>query len=170
MIVSNSTVLIFLSKIDKYWLLKRLFDTVIIPEEVKKEAVDQGKKGNCIDAVEIDRSISDGWLKVQKIEVLKELRDIGIDKGEAEAISLAVKLKKDVLLDQTHARMAAKLVGLKPKGTIYVLLRALKKKILTYDDYLISLQDLAEMGFRMSQEVYLEAIRLGKLVKTKKDI
>ncbi len=56
--------------------------------------------------------------------------------------------------------------GLKPKGTIYVLLRALKEDLFGYDDYLKLLVDLVRSGFRMSDEVYLEAVRLGKETKT----
>ena len=39
---------------------------------------------------------------------------------------------------------------------------ALRKKLLTYDDYRDSLEDLVKAGFRMSDEVYLEAVRLGR--------
>jgi len=84
-----------------------------------------------------------------------------------EAIILAVELSSDdILVDQTHARLAATIFGLKPKGTIYVLLRALKEDLFGYDDYLKLLEDLVRSGFRMSDEVYLEAVRLGKETKT----
>lgn len=167
MIVCNSTVLIYLSKIDKLWLLKELFRTILVPDEVKKEVVDQGKRKNQIDAIEIERGIDEGWIKLKSVEIEDILDNSGIDKGEAEAISLAYKEKLGVLLDQTHARNAAKLLNLKPRGTIYVLLLALKRGLLNYDDYLLCLLDLIELGFRMSQEVYLEAIRLGTAVKQK---
>jgi len=90
------------------------------------------------------------------------LEDFGVDPGEAQAISLAKSLGVPVLLDQTHARNAAKALGLKPRGTIFVLLAALRKKHLTSDDYQDSLEDLVKAGFRMSDEVYLEAVRLGR--------
>ena len=162
MIVSNSTVLIHLSKIDKLFLLKELFKVVLIPEEVKKEVVEQGKKHNHIDAIDVENAVNEGWIKVEKIQIEPMLKDIGIDKGEAEAISLADKKKLSLLVDQDHARDAASLLGIKPKGTIFVLLLALKKKLLSYDNYMLSLLDLVELGFRMSGEVYLEAIRQGK--------
>ena len=167
MIVCNSTVLIFLSKIDKLYLLKELFKTVLIPEEVKREVVDQGKKKNCLDAIEIENSINDGWIKVDSVEIQPLLNNVGIDDGEAGAISLAYKKKVGILLDQTHAREAARLLKLRPKGTIYVLLLALKKKMIDYDTYLLSLLDLTEFGFRMSQEVYIEAVRMGKMINGK---
>jgi predicted nucleic acid-binding protein len=82
------------------------------------------------------------------------LGDFGIDIGEAQAISIAKSLGVPVLLDQTHARNAAKALGLRPRGTIFVLIAALQKKLLTSDDYQDSLQYLVKAGFRMSDEVY----------------
>lgn len=162
MIVCNSTVLIFLSKIDRLYLLKELFKTVLIPGAVKKEVVDEGKKRDHIDAIEIEKAISNGWIKIENVKIEPIIGNIGIDRGEAEAISLAYRKKSEILLDQTHARDAAKLLKIKPKGTVYVLLLALKKGLINYDNYLLCLLDLVEFGFRMSEEVYIEAIRLGK--------
>jgi predicted nucleic acid-binding protein len=53
-------------------------------------------------------------------------------------------------------------LGLRPRGTIFVLLAALKKKLLTSDEYQDSLEDLVKAGFRMSDVVYLEAVRPGR--------
>ena len=38
----------------------------------------------------------------------------------------------------------------------------LKEDIFDYDEYLKILEDLVRSGFRMGDEVYLEAVRLGK--------
>ncbi len=167
MIVSNATPLIYLAKINKLSLLRDFFKKVLIPEEVKKEVVDRGKKEKSSDAVIVERALKEGWIEVRKISVIKELEEFGIDLGDVEAISLALKTNLEILVDQTHARMAAKALGLKPRGTIYVLLRALKKGRLSYDEYLSSLEDLVTAGFRLSSEVYLEAVRLGKKWETK---
>jgi len=162
MIVSNSTPLIYLSKIGKFFLLKEIFSTVLIPEEVKNEVVDKGKEKNHIDAFEVEKAIQEGWVQVKKINTHVLLIPLGIHKGEAEAISLAHEMKLGVLLDQTHAREAAKLLDLQANGTIFVLLLALKRKFLDYDTYLLAIRDLIDVGFRMSEEVYLEAVRMGK--------
>lgn len=169
MIVCNSTVLIYLSKIDRLYLLRELFKTVLIPAEVKREVVDEGKRKNYIDAIEIEKTITDGWIKIEAIKIEPILKNIGVDKGEAEAISLAYNKRLGILLDQTHAREAAKLLKLRPRGTIYVLLLALKKGLIDYDNYLLCLLDLTQLGFRMSEEVYIEAIRLGKTIAKRKN-
>ncbi len=166
MIVSNSTPLIYLAKIGKLSLLQKFFHEVIIPNEVKLEVIDAGIKLNSPDALIVQRSLEDGWIKVKETKTLKHLEEFGIDKGEAEAISLAINIKSsEILIDQTHARLAAKTLGLKPRGTLYVLLRALKEKTITYDEYLEFLEELVRHGFRLREEVYLEAIRMGKNLK-----
>ena len=43
-VVSNATPLIYLAKVDKLNLLKSVFSNVFIPEEVKREVVDEGKR------------------------------------------------------------------------------------------------------------------------------
>ena len=168
MIASNSTALVYLSKINKLFLLKELFGNIVIPEAVKREVVNQGKQGNHIDAFVVESAITEGWIKVAKVTINPLLENIGIDKGEAEAISLAAIKKCSLLVDQTHAREAAKLIGVRPKGTLFILLLAMKKGLLTYDGYLQDLFDLAQAGFRMSQEVYLDALRGGKEIGIKK--
>ena|SRR3989304_10158577 len=162
MIVSNSTVLIYLAKIGKLSLLKELFREVAIPTEVFAEVVIRGKEQQHPDAFIVEGAVEEGWIYIKDIEAVGELEEFGIDLGEAQAISLAKSLGVPVLLDQTHARNAAKALGLKPRGTIFVLLAALRKKFLTYEEYQDSLEDLVKAGFRMSDEVYLEAVRLGR--------
>lgn len=162
MIVSNSTVLIYLAKIGKLNLLNKLFIDVLIPVEVFNEVVVNGKEQQHFDAFLVEGAIEEGWIKVSKIKINKELMEFGIDKGEAEAISLAKSLSLAILIDQTHARIAAKAFGLKPRGTIFVLFAALRKKYLTHEEYQDSLEELVKAGFRMSDDVYLAAVRMGK--------
>jgi predicted nucleic acid-binding protein len=165
MIVSNSTVLIYLAKIGKLDLLKKLFKKILIPAEVFNEVVTNGKELQHFDALIVERSVEEGWIEVKDIKAHEELESFGIDLGEAQAISVAKSLGVPVLLDQTHARIAARTLGLKPRGTIFVLAAALRKKLLTYEEYLDLLERLIKAGFRMSDEVYLEAVRMGRNIE-----
>lgn len=164
--IANSTPLIYLAKVGKINLLRSLFSKIHIPEAVKYEVVDQGKAQHEPDAVIIEQAIQEGWIIVQKTKPLIALRETGIDEGELEAISLAVEMKqKEVLLDQTHARRAAELVGLTPRGTLFVLLRALKEGRINQKEYRLLLESLISVGFRMSEELYLNALKLGEQIK-----
>jgi len=165
MIISDSTPLIYLAKIGKLPLLKEFFGEVLIVEEVKREVVDRGKEHGSPDAFAVEKALDEGWVRVERAKRMERLEEFGIHEGEAETISLAIHLKeKKVLVDQTHARLAAKALELRPVGTIYVLLMALRRGFIDRGEYLKALEDLVRAGFRMSDEVYLEAVRLGEKV------
>lgn len=122
-IVSDATPLIYLAKIKRYDLLKSVYDNIIISQEVKIEIVDEGKKLKKPDALVIEKEIVDGFIKVKKVGKLTETT-LGLQLGELSTLSLAKELKIDeVLIDETIGRTAAKMIGLVPKGTLYVLLK-----------------------------------------------
>jgi len=163
-IVSNATPLIYLAKIKKYSLLKSLFDKIIISQEVKIEIVDEGKKLKQPDALLIEKEIEDGFIEVMKVEKLVET-SLELDLGELSTLSLAKKLKIDeVLIDETLRRAAARIIGLVPKGTLYVLLKNLKLKEITFDDFLNILNELIESGFRLKEEIYIKVIEKAKKI------
>ena len=71
---------------------------------------------------------------------------------------------KEVLIDEIAERTAAEILGLVPRGTVYVLLKALKMKKIDFDGFLIVLDNLLEEGFRLKEEVYLKAIWKAKRI------
>lgn len=157
--------MIYLARIGRLDYLKKFFEVVIIPNEVYEEVVVRGKANNRLDAFLVEKGIIDGFIKVEKIEMSYYMTNLGLHKGEAEAIALAKKLGTELLVDQKHAREGAKAFCVKPRGTIFVLLLALRNEIIDYDEYLNLLKKLVKNGFRMSDDLYLEAIELGKKVK-----
>jgi predicted nucleic acid-binding protein len=163
-IVSNATPLIYLAKIGRLGVLGRVFGQVIISEEVNREVVEEGKKLGKMDAYLIEKEIKEGWIKVSKI---KELIDIPIklEKGEVATLSLAKNLEvREVLIDEASARTASEILGLTPRGTIFVLLKALKIKEISFDEFLGILDKLLKEGFRLREEVYIEAVETAKKI------
>ncbi len=162
MIVSNATPLIYLAKVRKLELLK-IFGEVLIPEEVKVEVVDRGKALEKQDAYLVEQAIKDGWIKVLKVEPMEI--PIKLHLGEIAVLSLAKKLGvKEVLIDEKPARFAAKLLGLKPRGTVFVLLKALKEGLIDLDEFLDTLSEMIKQGFRLREEVVVEAIKEAKRI------
>lgn len=157
-IVSNATPLIYLAKIGKIELLKRVFGEVIIPEEVKIEVVDKGKALGEKDAYVIEDAIREGWIKIMKTEVLDV--PIKLEFGEIAVLSLAKRKGiKEVLIDEAPARTAAILMELTPRGTIYILLKALELKVIDLNEFLEAIDNLVKQGFRLKEEVLIEVIR-----------
>ena len=145
LVVSNSSILIHLSRIGKLWLLKEIFGKVIIPKAVYRECTVENKIGS----EEIKRS---ECIEVQEIKDknFKNLLQIFLDEGESEAIVLALEVNADlILLDESEARRIAKNLGLKVTGTIGILLKAKKLGLITNLKREIEL--LRETGFWISE-------------------
>lgn len=119
-IVSNTTPVISLLKLDKLEILRDLYGEVFIPREVFNE-IEAGKnKEYYTDLSKID------WIKIEAIENEKSLSFfLDLDKGEAEAIVLAIEKEADlIILDETLGRFHAKHAGLKVTGTVGILIKA----------------------------------------------
>jgi len=162
-IVSNATPLIYLAKVPKLDLLRKVFNEVFIPEEVRAEVVDKGKKLGERDAYAVENAIREGWLKVSQAGVLEV--PIELEPGETAVLSLAKKLGgKEVLVDEVSARTAARLLGLTSRGTVFVLLKALEKKDMDLNGFIETLNQMIAKGFRLREEVYVESIREARRI------
>lgn len=160
--VSNATPLIYLAKAGKLHLLRAVFGEVLIPEEVKVEVVDRGKELGKKDAYAVEAAIEEGWLVVEPARGSARV-PIELDPGELAVLSLAKAVGvEEVLVDEVLARAAAKLLGLKPRGTVYVLLKALEMGKMDFGGFFEALSELVASGFRFREEVYLEAVRRAK--------
>jgi predicted nucleic acid-binding protein len=133
-VVSNASPLIALSKLGQLALLPRLYGQVLIPHTVYEEVVVTGLREGHVDAIAVDHLVRLGRIVVQDVELSADDQDwaSGIDRGEAEVIALARDVGADrVIIDNAHARRAARSQGLPLRGTIGVLLEAASREQLT---------------------------------------
>jgi len=162
-VVSNATPLIYLAKIGRINLLKGVFGGALIPEEVKVEVVDQGKERGERDAPLVEKAIREGWLRVLRTERIEI--PIKLEVGELAVLSLAkAQGVREVLVDEASARMAARLLDLTPRGTVFILLKALEKGEIDLEEFLHILDELVKQGFRLKEEVFIEAIREARKI------
>lgn len=160
--VSNSSALIYLSKLGKLELLQKLFKEIVIPREVFNEIVERGKEEKIAFTLVVEDAIHQGWLRIINCKVDQRLLKFApeLDLGEVEVISLAREIKADlVIIDDASARRISESFGLNTKGTIYVLLKAFKKGLITQDEIKTLLDKLVFTGFRLSPEVYSRVLR-----------
>lgn len=164
--VSNATPLIYIAKLGKFHLLGEMFAQIQIPPEVKTEIVDRGIEKGFPDATIIEQAIKDGWLTVhplteENIKKSESLAQIsGIHVGEAQTILLAKqKNEKLVLIDQASVREVARRMGLSPRGTIYLILTAARKRLSTKEEARQMLEELIEANFYISANIYRDALK-----------
>ena len=153
-VVSDTTPLISLLKIDRIDLLEKLFGQVLIPQAVFEElTADERFK------LEADQISSKQFIIVKAVQnsesasILK--RATGLDQGESEAIVLTDELNADVLLmDEAKGRAVSSQMGLKIMGTIGILMAAYEEKELTADEVKRCIEGLQNAGRHISQKHY----------------
>lgn len=164
--VSDATPLIYLARLGKLHLLRDIFSEVQIPPEVKNEVIDRGKEKGYSDAYVLEQALNDGWLissplteeNVRRSETLAQMT--GTDFGEAQAIILTKqKNEREVLIDESDAREAARRLDLDPRGTIFIILAAIKKGLISKDLGKQMLAELIEVDFHMSASIYRDAFK-----------
>jgi len=123
-VVSNTSPIMNLAIIGELSLLQNQFGEIVIPgavlEELKVEEDLPGSQ-NVRDALKV------GWIRIETVNLYPLVRALqrDLDKGEAEAIALAIQLNADwVLIDEREGRKAAKSMELKVVGVLGVLLKA----------------------------------------------
>lgn len=150
-VVSNSSPLIILYKCDKLELLKQLFGQVLIPETVHHEVVHNTK--DTLQSKAISRC---DFIQVHPIPDLHFEFSHRIDRGEAEAITLAVTIQADyLLLDDKRAQKEAILHHVDFIPTFAVLLKATQKGFIS--DFEAVLAELQQKNIFLSRELSLAA-------------
>lgn len=156
--VSNSTPLIFLAKIGRIQLLAKIFEGVLIPKEVYSEVVIRGKAGGHPDSVLVEELINKDLIIVRDVEVTV-LKDAPVDEGEKAAISLALEEGiEEVLIDEGKVRRMARLLGLKPRGTLWVLSKLYEEGFISKKEFKTSVFDLIEKGYRIREDILIDLL------------
>lgn len=166
-VVSNSSPLIWLAKIGRLGLLKTLFGEVVVPRKVYFEVTTNGRSA---EAILISEALRDGWLKISEEEVESTnllASRAGIHLGEAEAILLAQKLGTELIIDEREGSATAQIFGVRPIGTIAVLLLALARDKLTFNEFKECLDRLISLGFWLSVDIYREALEAARTVENR---
>lgn len=153
-VVSDTTPLISLLKIDRIGLLEKLFGQVLIPQAVFDElTVDERFK------IEADQIRHRQFIVIKAVQnsesasILK--RATGLDQGESEAIVLTDELKADVLLmDEAKGRAVSFQMGFKVMGTIGILMAAYEEGELAADEVRACVEGLQSAGRHISQKHY----------------
>lgn len=171
MIVNASPLIIF-GKLNRIGILKALYKTIEISSEVYQEVVLKGIEKNSTEAFVIKEFIDNKEIKV--VNLNKEFSTLAnkiqaiynLDFGEAETIALILQLKnKEVIIDEISARESAKAFGIKPIGSLRVLLIAYKKDLINKEEIPNIIQEMEDSKYRFSPKVLMEFWKLFGKVK-----
>ena len=153
-VVSDTTPLISLLKINRIDLLERLFGEVLIPQAVFNELTSDERF-----QVEAEQLKRKEFIRMKPVnnpesaDILK--RATGLDQGESEAIVLSDELKADLLLmDEAKGRNVSTQMGLQIMGTIGLLMAAYEEQELTSDEIRKCIDGLQRAGRHIGQRHY----------------
>lgn len=168
MIISNSSPLILLAKINRLELLKKICGNIAIPYGVYNEVVVRGKKENYSDAAVVDKQINEFIfvidLKPKHKKDAEKLKEI-IGFGESEAIALCLQEKASLLLiDNLQPRKIAQVNKINCRSTPGVILEALKTDILTINEYEAAIKDLSRHAW-LSGDIVAYFLEAGRKIK-----
>ncbi|MEH2364568.1 DUF3368 domain-containing protein [Nostoc sp.] len=155
-IVSNTSPLSSLAKVDKLSLLENIYGQVNIPQAVYDELTDirAGEKVN-------NAIINANWIEIQSVtnkQLVKKL-EFNLDQGEAEAIILAVELNANqLLIDERLGRQEANKLGLSLIGVLGMLLIAKKRGLISN---VKSVMDdlITQTTFRVGEQLYYRILK-----------
>lgn len=150
MIVSDSSPLIFLARLERLDILRNY--KIVIPEEVHREIAE----GEREEYISISKEVREGGIKIERVEILENLPN-SLHEGEKAAISLALRKKAEVvLLDERKARVIARLHGLTPRGTIGILREEYLQERMDKEELKKVVFRLIKEGYRIKEEIISE--------------
>ena len=143
-VVSNTTPIRYLIEIGAQEILASLYGHVTIPSAVFDELTHSNAPQYVRDFI----LARPDWLVVRSVKGELEKSLIDLDRGEQEAISLALEINADlVLLDEAKGRRTAKDMGLQLLGTLGVLEYSGKISLIDLPE---AVKKLRETSFRVS--------------------
>ncbi|ABP66253.1 nucleic acid-binding protein contains PIN domain-like protein [Caldicellulosiruptor saccharolyticus DSM 8903] len=156
-VVSNTTPIIALAKINKLEILEYLFGRIYISEGVYKELISNKKF-----IFEIEQITKSSFIITKEVknrlavELVQKMHGLNI--GESESIILFKELGGDLLImDEKKGRKVASSLDIKLTGTLGILLKAKQEGIIIELKPL--LEKLIESNIRISHKLYKEILK-----------
>jgi predicted nucleic acid-binding protein len=154
-VVSNTTPLLSLLKIDALDILKALYENVLVPQAVYQE-IETGKDRDFYtDLKKLD------WIIIKPVTSHRERKYLfDLDDGEAETLILAQEQNADLaIIDEKCGRRYARQLGIPVTGTIGLLLKAKKQGLVAGIKPL--LQRLLDKQTWISEDLIQKALELA---------
>ena len=154
-IVSDTSCIGYLIQINLLHLLQILYGEIIIPVAVNDEILQLENKENILSEFK-----TSDWIKIYSpndISNVKNYKNI-LDKGELQAISIAIELKADLLIiDEKLGRIVASTIGFDITGLVGILITAKNKNLIP--SIKSALDKVILLGCRISNKLYNIALK-----------
>ena len=161
LIISDTTTPMILAKTNHLNLLSNFVEIVYIPPAVKEEL--SQKNDGVKEAIEGAEFIKTREVSNQRI--LDDVKLAKLDRGEIEAIALALETGLDLIIDERLGRRYAQSKNITIMGLLGILKINLLNGFISYIELLYILEEFKEVGFRINPR--LEKSFLDSIVELK---
>ena len=154
-IVSDTSCIGYLIQINLLHLLQTLYGEIIIPGAVNDEILQLENEGHILSEFK-----NADWIKIYSTHNLSNVSKYEniLDRGELEAISIAIELEADLLIiDEKLGRIVAKTIGFDITGLVGILITAKNKNLIL--SVKKALDELILLGCRISNTLYNIALK-----------
>ncbi|HZW69727.1 MAG TPA: DUF3368 domain-containing protein [Hanamia sp.] len=154
-IVSDTSCIGYLIQINLLHLLQTLYGEIIIPAAVNDEILQLENKGPILSEFK-----NADWIKIYSTHNLSNVNKYKniLDRGELEAISIAIELQADLLIiDEKLGRIVAKTIGFDITGLVGILITAKNKNLIL--SVKKALDEVILLGCRISNTLYNIALK-----------
>ena len=156
LVVVDASVLIHLSRIGRFQLIRSLYDSAVVSPGVYQEVVEKG--WGLPGSSETEKGVNEGWIKVVNVADRKKVRELAkefrIQISNAETVQLAQEVRPDfVLADEEEIRRLAEESGFKIRGCLGILIDAARKGLLLASEARRGAEKLRDSGYRVSREI-----------------
>ena len=149
-VISDSTTLISLINIERFELLFKFSDTIIVTPSVYSEVTVQKSAKRVLDEyISLSKVVVSDVKNSQKV---KELL-IRLDIGESESIVLAEEKNLPLIIDEKKGKKIALSFGIEAIGLIGILLVYKKRSYLSNAEIVEIVEELREVSFRVSDRL-----------------
>ncbi len=163
--IFDSSPLIYLNKVGLNLIFKRLDGEKIIPTQVYKQVVTEGKNQGYADALISEDLVNKGVIKVVQVaengfkEMLKSLEK-ELHEGELEVLTLAKNKGGIAVLDESIAREVGSVLRIEVRGTLFLIFLMVRKRELKKEEAKYKVDLMIRNGFRLGHEEYQEFLNL----------
>jgi predicted nucleic acid-binding protein len=154
-IVSDTSCIGYLIQINLLHLLQTLYGEIIIPAAVNDEILQLENKEHTLSEFK-----NADWIKIYSTHNLSNVSKYKniLDRGELEAISIAIELEADLLIiDEKLGRVVATTIGFDITGLVGILITAKNKNLIL--SVKKALDEVILLGCRISNTLYNIALK-----------
>lgn len=152
-VISDTTPIISLLKVQQLQLLQKLYGTVLVPKAVYRELTENPSFAE--EAAIVNKADFLSVAVVENVKSVNILRAVtGLDAGESEALIMYDEQKADILLmDEHKGRVVAKQLDIRHIGTAGILLLAYDKKLIRAAEVKSCVDTMLVNGIRLDKKI-----------------